>query len=178
LAIIATAGTISFLAKVHGFGFRISDPRIGAFYSAFTREKLSAIDQRISEGETQPYSLIRLYEDEGCRHLFQRDFYDTNNFLISGTRGTKKRYYKDRRKSRNENRIMETYYSAFLNKSGRIWDAGKPRGNSAKDAPGWESRVKSTIITEISFQQALAKAAVCITFLSLALLLIKRAKKV
>lgn len=148
LGITATCATFFFLYFVHGFGYKIEDAKAGGFYSSFNENDLLDMNRKNKEDKLEPNDSCYFY-NEGYRHLFQRDFYDTNHFLAKD--GS---YYIDWRKSRNENRLLEKYYSSILEKENKLWPSERSRGNPERDLP-WTSRVKSTIITGVSFRKTL-----------------------
>lgn len=168
-SLIVTVISVSlFLCFIHGFGYKIKDPQVGSFYSSFQQEDLLKLNESLkSKAEVSP-SLLKAYENEGYRHAFQRDFYDTNKFCIEPGK-----YYTDWRKSHNENRILEKYYSAYLDYKGIRWEEGYNRGEE-KESIGWQSRVKSTIITSFILRQMMVVAGSATLLLSFLILLLKK----
>ncbi len=103
---ISTLFTALFIYYIHGFGHSIDIRDIGRTYSSFSQQQLS----RINRGLDQiPLREITLYEDEALRHLFQRDYYLTHDF-----RAQKGSLYKNYHNCFYENRILEVFYSRFL----------------------------------------------------------------
>jgi len=162
LAMFSVLFTLFFLGKFHGFGTRIERPDTGVFYSSFREDELQKIDEAIRRGRKVDPGLLRVYTNEAIRHLVQRDFYDTNKFYIFPGQ-----YYVDWQKSRNENRVLEKYYGAYLDQNERRWPPARDRGNPNQDLP-WESRVKSTMVTTFTFRFAAGAAGfVFLAFLGL-----------
>jgi VanZ family protein len=160
--------TSLFIYFIHGFGTRIQDKQVGAFFSSFHKEELITINDKLkSTGEISKRKVSQ-YKNEGARHLVQRDFYDTNKFYIGPGK-----YYTDWRKSHNENRILEKYYSAYLDGVKARWSPGYDRGQE-EESVGWQSRVKSTVITSFSFGQMINTAVSIILFLLLIIFLLRK----
>jgi hypothetical protein len=97
-----------FLLKVHGFGRIIENTDPGRIYSSFSQRGLSRINRQ--ESEMSPGEL-KLYDDEALRHLFQREYYFTNEYVASD--GVTYKIYSQ---CFFENRVLEVYYKRFLNK--------------------------------------------------------------
>lgn len=152
LAMFSVLFTLFFLGRFHGFGVRIESAEAGVFFSSFQEQELRKVNEAFGKGDTIDPVLLRAYSNEAHRHLVQRDFYDTNKFFISPGQ-----YYIDWQKSRNENRILEKYYGAYLDKNERRWEPKRDRGNPRNDLP-WESRVKSTLVTAFTFRFAAGAA--------------------
>jgi VanZ family protein len=148
-----------FLWRIHGFGYQISAPTMGTFYSAFSAEKLKSLDADLSTKKNINENDKKVYENEAYRHMFQRDFYDTNKFVIKPGQ-----YFIDWFKSQGENRVLETYYSWYLDNYKKRWVSDYPRGNPA-EAGSWSSRVKSTLIYAFRAKQMLAMAGISILVL-------------
>lgn len=149
LSIVSMVLTVLFLYFIHGFGSRINDPEAGVFYSSFDPEKLLSLNRDVEQKKEVGKSEKTIYENEGFRHLFQRDFYDTNKFYIAPGQ-----FYVDYNKSMNENRLVEKYYGGYLSQVNRQWPANHPRSAPGQYLP-WESRVKSTLITKVTLRQVL-----------------------
>lgn len=140
--------TLLFMAKVHGFGYEIRDGQTGDFNSSLDSAALLETNIKMRDPQSVPEELRWTYDNEAYRHLFQREFYDTNRFMAND--GS---YYIDWRKSRNENRVLEKYYSAYLEHQSKTWPPGHNTGSVEKDLP-WKSRVKGTLITRFRFGTA------------------------
>jgi hypothetical protein len=178
----ATVATSLYLWCVQGFGLVYETKTIGRIYSSLSQDDFETINSSRPEVRLSKKILAR-YDDEAQRHLLQRDFYFTNDFLIAGGG-----YYRDYRKSWCENRVLETWYKRFLadhaeEKSARYCQALDPqvaknigdmtvswpdsvrswmaekagRRNAANQV--FESRVKSTAITSFSLRDLLFCAA-------------------
>lgn len=105
---ISTAASALFLYDIHGFGFVIETKVPGRIYSSFSLEKLQEINAKKSEISKRALSL---YENEALRHLFQREFYFTNDFKASN--GS---FYHDYVRCYYENEVLEYFYSRFMQK--------------------------------------------------------------
>jgi hypothetical protein len=183
----ATVATSLYLWRVQGFGCVYETKGMGRIYSSlnqcdFEMINSSGPDVRLS-GEIQAR-----YDNEALRHLLQRDFYLTNDFLIAGGG-----HYRDYWKSWCENRVLETWYGRFLashaaeKSAGLLQALDRQVAKNIHDMPvvwpdsikklmterverqraanqGFESRVKSTIITSFS-ERDLLLSAVCALFL-------------
>lgn len=103
-AAITTLAASLFLCRVHGFGHAI-ETHTCRIFSSFTQEQLAAINA----GPLPAGRAGRIYGNEALRHLHQRDFYFTNDFLIKGGG-----FYRCYSKSLAENRVLETWYPRFL----------------------------------------------------------------
>ncbi len=102
----STIFTALFIYTVHGFGYCIENMKSGRMYSSFSKEELSEINsysQKISPRE------LAVYENEAQRHLFQREFYFTNDFKARD--GS---YYRAYANCLYENRILEYYYKRYV----------------------------------------------------------------
>lgn len=101
-----TIVTALFIFFVHGFGFQYETKTAGRVYTALSTEQLEKINARkpdVSEND------LAVYENEAQRHLFQREFYFTNEFkAVDGT------FYKVLIYSMYENRILESHYRRFM----------------------------------------------------------------
>jgi hypothetical protein len=176
-------GTGLFLAGIQGFGYLIESADLH-IYSSLPGLRLKAI------GTGAPLSNreILVFENEAKRHLFQRDFYFTNDFLAKD--GS---FYRDYWRAYCENRILKTWYGPFLQKNGSRLSCtfsgvvdrkvGKTLGSipvawsDSLDAwvalqagkPGslFTSRVKSTIITTFTLRQILFAEAAVLVLLSI-----------
>lgn len=103
IAVVLAIG--AFLWMVHGFGYRIQDPRAGTLYSSFSLEEINAIN---ASGPRTP-GQAKVYANEAIRHVLQREFYLTNDF-----KGKDGRLYRMYDRSWGEARILECYYPRFL----------------------------------------------------------------
>lgn len=160
---VSTLATVLFLWNVHGFGHVYESCEAGRIYTSFSSAGL----RKINEGEATSRCDMAVYRNEARRHLFQREFYRTNDFLARD--GS---YYRQYWKSFYENRILERYYSRYVQEhaaeaSGEILmsmdaEVGRAAGDMPVQWPdsvenwvaGWvgsprfyTSRVKQTIIT-------------------------------
>lgn len=122
--------SLTFIEKVHGYGYLIRDPDSIAFFSSLT-----------------PGDSV-VYDDEAERHAIQRDFYRTNRF-----RAKDGSYYYEYGKSWKENLVLERYYSGWLSRSCRAWD---PQTREEMRRSGewylgtpWTSRVKEKMIVSV-----------------------------
>jgi len=162
---VSVVCTAAFLQFVHGFG-TVQVSGNGRFYASLSPEQMI----RINRGDSVPVKMMKIYENEAKRHLFQREFYLTNDF-----KGQDGNYYRDYTKSAGELRVLENFYSKFLNdnslrkSSEFILDVDKAVADKAGDVtvvwsdslrnqifafggqdPHFTSRVKSTVITSFS----------------------------
>jgi len=146
LVALASALVLSFafVETVHGFGYRIVDSEKAFFYSSFTGSGLLNLDKDLKNGLSVPPA----YENEAERHLFQRNFYQANRFMINKTE-----YYMEPGKSLRENMLLEKYFPAFLDKKAARWDdstlAAIHRAGDWYLNTRWNSRVKETIIVSV-----------------------------
>jgi hypothetical protein len=104
----STAATGLFLYEIHGFGFVIETKVPGRIYSSFSFEQLQEINAETSE---IPERELSIFENEALRHLFQREFYFTNDFKASN--GS---FYRDYVRCYCENEVLEYFYSRFMRK--------------------------------------------------------------
>jgi hypothetical protein len=175
LAMASTVCTGLFLWIVHGFGFVYETTDTGRFYSSLTDSGFALINSAQPTGSVSP-RVKAVYDNEAARHLLQRDFYLTNDFLIEGGG-----YYRDYFKSFFENKILICSYPRFLRERGSLPSAGVLRKLDKKTASAvgttpvqwpdslaqwvsaragnsnrfFTSRVKSTIITSFTFEDLL-----------------------
>lgn len=158
-----------FLAVIQGFGHVIQDSQTW-FYSSLKPARLDSIAR---SGAFLSPSEQATWEDEAKRHLFQRDFYVTNDFLAKD--GS---YYRDWRRAHGENAILEKWYRPFLEKYGNRTarsfsgsvdrQVGETLGSMSVAWPDsmrllvteragplesrFTSRVKSTVVTSFSLR--------------------------
>jgi VanZ family protein len=165
---LSTVLTTLFICNVHGFGhiIKIRDP--GIVYSSFSYRELRKINSGSAKLSTRK---LTVYENEALRHLFQREFYFTNEYK------TPTSVYRNYSGCWNENRVLEVLYSRFLREhSGETTGtlirpidrevadrvAGSPliwpdstklfvKENAGSSPWIYKSRVKSIIITEYTF---------------------------
>ncbi|MBF0430847.1 MAG: VanZ family protein [Fibrobacteria bacterium] len=97
-----------FIVVVHGFGYRHQSKEPGIFYSSFTLTALQQKNNGDKFGDRKEF----VYQNEAARHLLQREYYCSNDFM--GADGT---FYKRWDKCYWENEILEQYYSSFLKES-------------------------------------------------------------
>ncbi len=104
---LSTIATTLFIQKVHDFGYILEKRNQGRIYSSFTGSELIAL----SDFENQNSSLKdkKIYENEALRHLFQREFYLTNEY--KNAQGV---VYKDLFQSYHEHLVLRYYYNRFL----------------------------------------------------------------
>lgn len=105
---ISTALTALFLYTIHGFGYCIERKDTGRFYSSLSPQIINKINTQSPEISPRE---IALYENEALRHLFQREFYFTNDFKAAD--GT---FYRIYPYCFHENKILKTFYNQFLEK--------------------------------------------------------------
>jgi hypothetical protein len=193
LVALATAGSGLFLAGIQGFGYLIQSADL-CLYSSLPGSRLEAIgtDAPASNRERA------VFENEAKRHLFQRDFYFTNDFLAKD--GS---FYRDYWRADCENRILKTWYGPFLEKNGGrlshtfsgavdrqvgaalgstpvAWcDSSAAWVATRAGNPGlvFTSRVKSTVITSFSLRHILFAEAAVLVLLSIGWLAAERRKK-
>jgi hypothetical protein len=187
----ATIATSLFLWHVQGFGRVYETKGIGRIYSSLDPGDFETINSARPGVRLSPEIQGR-YDNEAQRHLLQRDFYFTNDFLIAGGG-----YYRDYWKSWCENRVLETWYSRFMaehaaEKSASHCLALDPQvakniGDMTVSWPdsvrSWmteragrllaanqvfESRVKSTVITSFSLRDLLLCAGCVLILLGFA----------
>lgn len=103
---ISTLFTALFLNTVHGFGYSLKKRDPGIIYSSLTWAEISNIN---NYSDNIPDCHMAFYNNEALRHLFQREFYFTNNYKASD--GT---FYKNYHGCFNENRVLEVFYKRFL----------------------------------------------------------------
>jgi hypothetical protein len=175
LAMASAVCTGLFLWLAHGFGFVYETRDTGRFYSSLTDSEFALINSA-RPADAVSHRLKAVYDNEGARHLFQRDFYLTNDFLIAGGG-----YYRDYFKSFSENKILKYSYPRFLKERGALRSADVLRKLDKKTAVAvgtvpvqwpdsleqwvaaragnqnrfFTSRVKSTIITSFTFENLL-----------------------
>lgn len=180
--------TSLFLWLVQGFGRVYETEGIDRIYSSLNPEDFETINSSRPEVRLSRAILAR-YDNEAQRHLLQRDFYFTNDFLIAGGG-----YYRDYWKSWCENRVLETRYRRFLaghakEKSAIQYKALDPQvaknvGDMTVSWPDsvllwmaemagnphrvFESRVKSTVITSFSLRDLLLCTACVLLLLGFA----------
>lgn len=104
---ITTILTALFIFRVHGFGTVIETKDPGKVYSSFSASELTKINNQKNVVSLKDR---KTYNDEALRHLFQREYFFTNEYVTST--GVTYRLYGQ---SFFENRILEVYYSRFLN---------------------------------------------------------------
>jgi len=172
-----------FLYAIHGFGNRYTSLEAGTIYSSLTEDQL----QRINENGTFGSAREReIYYNEAERHLFQRDFYFTNDFRFPNGYS-----YREVYRAAWENRMLETWYPRYLNEhakelSGAI--TGKMDSKVGQDVGatpvvwtddirkevalqsgelkgGYTSRVKSILITDFTFKELLMYQALIMLIL-------------
>ena len=105
---ISTVLTALFLYTIHGFGYCIERKDTGRFYSSLSPQIINKINT--PSPEISPRE-IALYKNEALRHLFQREFYFTNDFKAAD--GT---FYRIYPYCFHENKILKTFYNQFLEK--------------------------------------------------------------
>lgn len=103
---ISTIFTALFLYAIHGFGYSIKRKGPGIIYSSLQWGEINKIN---NYSDDIPARHMALYKNEAVRHLFQREFYFTNNYKASD--GT---FYKNYHGCFSENRVLEVYYKRFL----------------------------------------------------------------
>jgi hypothetical protein len=164
--VICILSTSAFLYLIHGFGF-LYETESGRFYTSLTQEQI----EKVNRGEDVPLRVRKYYNDEARRHLFQREFYLTNDF-----KGENGEYYRDYSKSAGECLLLETFYPEFLKENRShssselilgidkevaqkvvnipvMWPdslRGWVLTAAGKSDPYFTSRVKSTLITSFS----------------------------
>jgi hypothetical protein len=184
----ATIATSLFLWHVQGFGRVYETTGIARIYSSLKPADFETINSARPDVRVSP-EIQTLYDNEAQRHLLQRDFYFTNDFLIAGGG-----YYRDYWKSFYENRVLETWYGRFMashaaEKSASHCQALDPQvakniGDMTVSWPdsvrNWmaekagnqdqvfESRVKSTVITSFSLRELLLGAGCVLILLGFA----------
>jgi len=105
---LSTLFTGFFLYTIHGFGYCVERKDTGRFYTSFAPGALHQINTTQKE---IPPDQRAVYDNEALRHLFQREFYYTNDFKASD--GT---FYRDYLPCYYENRILEIFYKRFMQK--------------------------------------------------------------
>ncbi len=169
---LTTVFTGLFLIMVHGFGYIHEGKVPGRIYSSLSVKDFAGINEGVSVSQ----KARGLYEDEGARHLLQREFYCSNDFLAAD--GS---YYRQWDKCLNEHLVLEFYYPQFIkqHKQDDVYTllasydlelAKAVKGNSVfwpdsvKNMHKWAvegsnkiftSRVKSTIITSYKMRDLL-----------------------
>ncbi|MBI4553236.1 MAG: VanZ family protein [Candidatus Latescibacteria bacterium] len=154
-----------FASRVSGFGYRITDPQIGTFYSTYTRSELLDRDRQYLAQPERAAFWVRFtetvstaapddpYFDEGYVHRFRRDtyFFKRQNSFVA---------YK-------EHLVLTTFYRAYLQQAGGFteWtddatrrclaEAGR-RGREPYDSP-----VRAHLITRFS-ERTMWIVVVCI----------------
>ncbi len=174
--------TLGFLAHVHGFGYRIESLKAGIFYSSFSQAELEA--GQTTDG--QPLISNSTYLDEGDRHLFQREFYCSNDFLAAD--GS---YYRNWSHCWMENAVLVNFYAAYMEKhAGQpvqsrlerldrkfadkvtgnpvVWSEETSQGmlGAKPNAHLIASRVKSTQFTETTFPEMLFMGLVAMAIIA------------
>ncbi|MBN1129447.1 MAG: VanZ family protein [Chitinispirillaceae bacterium] len=176
LSAAAIAGTGLFLWAIQGFGHVVEDGEL-RFYSGIAGPRLGEIGRT---GGFHSRAEEKMFENEAKRHLFQRDFYFTNDFMARDGSS-----YRDYRKALGEQRILERWYGPFLRKNGtlqtRLFSGATDRSvgealgtttvawpdslkvwvteQAGGDSGYFTSRVKSTVITRFSPGHLLAVEA-------------------
>lgn len=106
---VTTVLTAVFICSVHGFGFLYETPDVGKVYSSLSADEFRRINSSTSARADVDSRSIATYENEARRHLLQREFYFSNDFMASdGSR------YRDYTRCYAENRALEAYYGSFL----------------------------------------------------------------
>lgn len=169
----STIFTALFIYTVHGFGYCIENVKSGRMYSSFSKEELNKINSSSLKISNRK---LAIFKNEAQRHLFQREFYFTNDFKTRD--GT---YYRAYANCLYENSILEYYYKRFIdehaeNRSGQlIRHIGRDVAKKVDQNPVvwsdslrtwmeetyknntwlYSSRVKSTIITSYPLKDIL-----------------------
>jgi len=167
---LTTIFTALFLYYIHGFGNCVENMHIGRMYTSFSADVLKRINAHPSEVTKRE---LAIFENEALRHLFQREFYFTNDFKASN--GS---YYRAYINCVFENRILHSYYKRFMDEHAEdvtgplIMHIDREVAEKVMDNPviwsdslhtwmedahknnRWlfKSRVKSTIITSYPFK--------------------------
>jgi VanZ family protein len=173
VAAFCAAATGYFIHAVHGFGCRIDGNGSGTIFSSLSTKDLERINAGGAFASPQEQ---RAFHDEARRHLFQRDFYFTNDFRAGDGSS-----YKQVWRAWWENRILETQYPRFMSehaaepaarfsgatdrKVGKdlgnmpvVWPDSVKRSVESQAGPqsgSYVSRVKSTIITAFTLNDLL-----------------------
>lgn len=181
---ITTILSTLFLYYIHGFGYYIETKDPGKICTSLSTSKLYEINSLSSKITPQE---MAVYENEALRHLFQREFYFTNDF--KGSNGI---FYRNYFCCFSENRVLESFYKRFLDehaqeKSGSLIagidkDVAKKVAHNpvmwsdsirtmVKNAAGstnsiFKSRVKGTIITSFALKDMLFYCILILAILS------------
>ncbi|MBN2037804.1 MAG: VanZ family protein [Chitinispirillaceae bacterium] len=189
---VATTGL--FIYGAHGFGHAHASQGC-RFYSSLTAEQLDRINRSPARASLRE---MAIYENEAKRHLFQRDFYFTNDFLARD--GS---FYRDYALALGENRILESWYHRFLEKNGNrtssefsslfdkkvgfalgdtpvVWPDSLKQWVGLRAGPSTTtvtSRVKSTVITACTPWHLLAAQVLAFLLLAIGWLIFERTLK-
>jgi hypothetical protein len=193
MAGIAAVASGLFLAGIQGFGNFIENGDL-RIYSSLSGTRL----HDMAAGATSSDREQVIFENEAKRHLFQRDFYFTNDFLAED--GS---FYRDFWRAQSENRVLKTWYGPFLKKNGerlsctfsgvidkKVGAALGPTTVAWPDSleawvatragnPGsiFTSRVKSTMITGFTLRQLVFAEALALVLLLVGWIAVERRKK-
>lgn len=156
---LTTLFTALFLITVHGFGYCLQSCDPGIVYSAFSPAMLTQINSAEPVVSSRD---LKTYENEALRHLFQREFYFTNDFKASN--GTIYRLYAH---SFYENRILEKYYPRFLEQHAGQLSGGIIKHIEPDVARGvvqnpviWSDSLRSILAQTVKHKTALYKSRV------------------
>jgi hypothetical protein len=193
LVAVAMVGTGLFLAGIQGFGYLIESADLH-IYSSLPGPRLESIGT--GDPLSNPESII--FENEAKRHLFQRDFYFTNDFLAKD--GS---FYRDYWRAYCENNVLKTWFGPFLQKNGsrlsctysgvvdrkvgkaldsipvawsdslESWVALRASGSGSI----FTSRVKNTVITSFTLRHILFAEAAVLVLLSIGWITAERMKR-
>lgn len=110
LLIVTALLNALFVIEVHGFGYRHMHLEAGIMYSSLSSKEL----KEYNSGKLLSPANNKVYEDEANRHLLQREYYCSNDFM-----NKKGKYYRRWDKCFMENQILKVHYSQFLKTKAR-----------------------------------------------------------
>lgn len=178
--ILSCAG---FIHELSDFGYRIHDPRIGSFNSAFPKDRLAQIDAGwgaaaaavLDETDDTEYGeFLKKYSSksdpylhEARVHLFRRDRY-LRKFLDPKTEGSDTEKISMLHIAAMENRILESYFPTLMAHTARHrWrelqtDVEDRLARRQALAPNYESAVGKRMITQFDIPELWASAVILI----------------